>query len=122
MVATQKGRKNLRKANKVRRQVEREDRNWRTQEREANILKNLPPDRNQESARKEVAHRMHQHAQFQQIKESVRGLRSGGVSQITTPDPYQGYPDDPAKVRKWRDEHDTQRIEEVLLERNKEHL
>ena len=114
--------KRLRKASKVRKQAEREAQDLRKQEREANILSNLPTGNNQETARREVAHRMRQKAQFQQIKESVRGLRSGGVAHITMPDPYNGYPYDPCGVTKWKDEHDTQKVEEVLLDRNKEHF
>ena len=38
------------------------------------------------------------------------------------PDPYNGYPYDPCGVTKWKDEHDTQKVEEVLLDRNKEHF
>lgn len=44
---------------------------------------------------------------------------SGGVSRITTHDLYQGYPYDPAKVRKWSDGHDTK--QESMFERNREH-
>lgn len=110
--------RNLRKARKVRRAIEKEAQTLRNQEREENIIKTLPRNRNKEVARKDVAHRMRQKAQFQQKQESVRGLRSGGISLITTPE----YPYDPTEVRRWRDEHDTQKIENVLLEMNKNHL
>jgi hypothetical protein len=78
---------NLRKASKVRKALEREAQTLRKQEREENILRNLPPNKNRETARKEIAHRMRQKAQYQQIKDSVRGMRSSGVSHITTPNP-----------------------------------
>jgi ribonuclease HI len=113
---------NLRKTNKIRRKLEKEAYLLQTQEREANILSNLPTDRNRETARREVHHRMRQKAQFQQIKESVRGMRSAGVSHITIPDPYQAYPYEPSTIRNWKDEHDTQKVEEILLERNREHF
>ena len=113
--------KRLRKASKVGRTMEKEAQELRNQEREENIIRNIPPNRNKESARKEIAHRMRQKAQFQQIKVSVRGMRSGAISHITTPDPYNGYPYNPTEVRKWRDEHDTQKIEDMLLERNRDH-
>lgn len=47
---------NLRKANKVRRQLWREAFILRAREKEANIVRNLPSERIEETARREVTH------------------------------------------------------------------
>ena len=44
--------KRLRKASKVRRTMEKEAQELRNQEREENIMRNLPPNKNKEAARK----------------------------------------------------------------------
>lgn len=71
---------------------------------------------------REVANRMRQKAQFQQVKESVRGMRLGRVSHIITPDPYKDYPYQPESMTEWKEEHGLSKIEELLLERNREHF
>lgn len=61
----------LRRANKVRRQLEKEAYALKVKEREALLTSNLPVNRNRESALREVKHWLCQKAQFQQIKDTI---------------------------------------------------
>lgn len=56
------------------------------------MVRNLPRDRNKETGRSDETHSMRQKVQFQQVKDSVRGMRSSRVSHIITPNPYEGFP------------------------------
>ena len=47
---------------------------------------------------------------------------SGGITHIIHPEPYQGYPYQPEGVSAWKEEHDQEKIEKLLLERNHAHF
>ena len=113
---------NLRRANKVRKKLERDAIAVRDKEREDNIVKNLPEGKDKEKALKEARHRLQQKKKFQQIKECVKGQMTAGVSQILIPEPYTGYPYRNEEITEWRTVHGEKEVEEILLSRNRKHF
>lgn len=65
---------------------------------------------------------MRQKHRVQQIKNSARKIMSSGVAFILHPKPYNGHPYNMQEVQKWKKEHDQQKMERILLERNMEHF
>lgn len=95
----------LREFNEVRRKLEKKSSQLRVKEFEQNLIKNLPENSNQESAIREVKNRLQQKLKLQQIKDSVQGQQSNGISYIVIPQHYKGYPYSPVEVEEWKSEH-----------------
>lgn len=113
---------NLRQANELRKKLDKEAFTLKAMEREENTVKNIPEHRNKESALQEIAHRMRQKFQFQQIRESVRNTMSGGIAHIIHPEPFRGYRYQPEEVEQWNEEHDQETLKKIILERNSVHF
>lgn len=47
---------------------------------------------------------------------------SGVITNIIHPDPYQGYPYHSEEVEKLKEEYDQEKLEELLLEKSREHF
>ena len=47
---------------------------------------------------------------------------SGGITHIIHPEPYQGYPYNPEEVNQWKEEHNQEKLEKILLDRNNAHF
>lgn len=101
----------LRKANKVRRQLEKEAMSLRERERKENKVRNLPEGNNKESALQNVKHILQQKRKYRQKKDCIKGHGSNGISQVMIPDPYEGYPYQPEDINQWKTVHEQDEIE-----------
>ena len=106
----------------MRRQLEKEAFSLKAKEKEENTIRNIPDHKNKERALREITHRMKQKYQFRQIWDIVRKAMSGGITHIIHPEPYQGYPYHPEEANQWKEEHDQEKLEKNLLDRNNAHF
>jgi hypothetical protein len=112
----------LRKARKEKRSIEKQAKEELKEQREKNYIDNLPTFSDPEKAKTQNQAIKKQRSRLRKIKESLRRRNTGCIAHKVVPKPEREYPYKPEEVNEWKEMYDPKEVEEELLKRNKAHF